>query len=131
VTSGETVDSLGTALRSAREAAGATVEQVSADTRIRVTLIRDLEADRFASSGGAVYARGHLRAIASAVGADPAPLVARFDAEQGQAVPSLPIEADLGPSRLSSFGGTGFASTGFGGTGLVAPVAGPDRTGPR
>lgn len=136
MTSGETVDSLGAALRSAREAAGVTVEQVSADTRIRATLIRDLEADRFASSGGAVYARGHLRAIASAVGADPAPLVARFDAEQGQVVPSLPIEADLGPRRPASFGGTGFGSTGFGstgfgGTGLVAPVAGPDRTGPR
>lgn len=126
MTSGETVDSLGAALRSAREAAGVTVEQVSADTRIRATLIRDLEADRFASSGGAVYARGHLRAIASAVGADPAPLVARFDAEQGRVVPSLPIEADLGPRRPASFGGTG-----FGGTGLVAPVAGPDRTGPR
>ncbi|MBW8821870.1 MAG: helix-turn-helix domain-containing protein, partial [Streptomyces sp.] len=44
---------LGAALRRAREAAGLSVEDVSADTRIRATLVRDLEADRFTSSGGA------------------------------------------------------------------------------
>ena len=118
---GEFDASLGSVLRAAREAVGATVEQVSADTRIRATLIRDLESDSFESSGGAVYARGHLRAIAAAVGADAAPLVARFDAEQGGVVPAAPFEADLGPARPASFGGSVF----------TAPVAGPDRTGPR
>ena len=121
MTTGAPEDSLGAVLGSAREAAGLTVEQVSAETRIRATLIRDLEADRFGSSGGAVYARGHLRAIATAVGADPVPLVARFDAEQGQVVPPVQPTVDLGPVRPSSFGGTGF----------VPPVAGPDRSGPR
>ena len=52
----------------AREAAGLTVEDVSGETCIRGTLIRDIEADRFASSGAPVYARGHVRAIARAVG---------------------------------------------------------------
>ena len=121
MTPGDSATSLGAALRAAREAAGVTVEQVSADTRIRATLVRDLEADRFDSSGGAVYARGHLRAIATSVGADPAPLVARFDAEQGRAVPAVPVQGDLGPSRRESFGGSV----------VTPPVAGPDRTGPR
>jgi len=71
---------LGSALRSAREAAGLSVEQVAAATRIRGTLIRDLEADRLVSSGAAVYARGHVRSIAGAVRADPAPLLLLCDA---------------------------------------------------
>jgi cytoskeleton protein RodZ len=74
---------LGDALRAAREQAGLTVEQVSASTRIRATLVRDLEAGRIDSSGGTVYARGHLKAVAQAVHADPAPLLARFDALVG------------------------------------------------
>ena len=76
--------SIGASLRAAREAAGRSIEQVSEHTRIRTTLIRDLEADRFGSCGGAVYARGHLRAIAVAVGVDAAPFVARFDEQAGR-----------------------------------------------
>ncbi len=71
---------LGAALRAAREQAGQSIEQVAATTRIRSTLIRDLEADRLASSGAAVYARGHVRAIAGAVHADPVPLLQLCDA---------------------------------------------------
>ena len=37
---------VGERLRAAREAAGLTVEQVSATTRIRPPVLRDLEADR-------------------------------------------------------------------------------------
>ena len=96
--------SLGTTLRAAREAAGRTVEQVSERTRIRTTLIRDLEADRFASSGAAIYARGHLRAIATAIGIDPAPLVARFDDEAGRA-PVVPEPVTTArPVRVGSTG---------------------------
>lgn len=96
--------SLGAALRLAREAAGLTVEQVSADTRIRGTLIRDLESDRFESSGAPVYARGHVRAIAHAVRVDPAPYVALFAQQVGGTdepfpVPTRPpvIPASRGP----------------------------------
>src|SRR3954468_12570417 len=81
---------LGAALRAAREAAGLTVEQVSADTRIRATLVRDLEADRFASSGGAVYARGHVKSIASTLKVDAAPLLALFDKAEGNPPIELP-----------------------------------------
>jgi cytoskeleton protein RodZ len=70
--------SLGAALRAAREAAGLSVEDVAADTRIRSTLIRDLESDRFESSGAPVYARGHVRAITHTIGIDEKPFLELF-----------------------------------------------------
>ena len=85
---------LGGELRTAREASGLTVEHVSAATKIRATLVRDLEADQFASSGGDFYARGHLRSIAAAISADPAHFADRFDREVSAApTPTLFIEA--------------------------------------
>jgi cytoskeletal protein RodZ len=71
--------SVGEDLARAREARGMSVEDVSTATRIRGALIRAIEADDFDACGGAVYARGHLRNIARAVGIDPEPLVAEFD----------------------------------------------------
>jgi hypothetical protein len=82
---------LGEALRAAREAAGLTVEQVSADTRIRGTLIRDLEADRFESSGAPVYARGHVRAITHTIGVDAAPYLELFATQVGGIDDPFPI----------------------------------------
>jgi len=75
--------SIGERLVDAREHRGLSVEDVSASTRIRSTLIRKIEADDFSGLGGEVYARGHLRSIASFVGLDPAPLVADFDRMHG------------------------------------------------
>jgi transcriptional regulator with XRE-family HTH domain len=80
--------SIGEALAAAREAAGETVEDVSRATRIRGELIRRIEHDDFAGCGGAVYARGHLRSIASHLGIDPAPLVAEFDAAHAAPAPA-------------------------------------------
>jgi cytoskeletal protein RodZ len=79
--------SIGQTLASAREKAGLTVEQVAAATRIRRTLVMDIERDDFASSGGDFYARGHIRTIAQKVGVDPAPLLAEFDAARPEAAP--------------------------------------------
>lgn len=75
--------SVGADLAAAREEARESVEDVSRATRIRGELIRRMEQDDFAGCGGAVYARGHLRAIAAHLGIDPAPLVAAFDKEHG------------------------------------------------
>ena len=79
--------SIGQTLASAREKAGLTVEQVAAATRIRRTLVMDIERDDFASSGGDFYARGHIRTIAQKVGVDPAPLLAEFDAARPESAP--------------------------------------------
>jgi cytoskeleton protein RodZ len=73
--------SIGSELTAARERADMTIEQLSAATRIRTGLLVAMEADDFSRCGGNFYARGHIRAIARVVKADPAPLVARFDAE--------------------------------------------------
>ena len=85
--------SLGAALRAAREQAGLSVDDVSADTRIRGTLIRDLESDRFESSGAPVYARGHVRAIAHTLGVDASPFLALFDRQVGGSTERFPVPA--------------------------------------
>jgi hypothetical protein len=114
---------LGAALRQAREAAGLTVEEVSADTRIRATLIRHLEADQFASSGGSVYARGHVKSIAHTLKVDAAPLLALFDEAEGTAAVELPLAADE-PLAATSLGGSDFALS-------KAASLRPERRGPR
>ncbi|MEU5598783.1 RodZ domain-containing protein [Streptomyces sp. NPDC020298] len=75
--------SIGRTLRQARIAAGLTVDDVSSATRVRIAIVHAIEADNFAPCGGDVYARGHIRTLARAVRLDPAPLLARFDAEHG------------------------------------------------
>ena len=111
---------VGDRLREARTAAGMTLEQVSATTRIRVPLLRELEADRLGPPANAVYTRGHIRAIAAAVGVDPAPIVEDFDARIGASPPSLPVVSEPVPSPRRPAGG------------LAVPVpAPPDRTSPR
>ena len=72
--------SIGATLAEARQGAGLTVAEVSARTRIRESLIRAIEHDEFDGCGGDVYARGHIRAIAAVVGADPEWLISEYDA---------------------------------------------------
>jgi cytoskeletal protein RodZ len=66
--------SIGEDLAEARRRAGLTVTQVSQQTRIRETIIRAIERDDYSACGGDFYARGHIRAIAWAAGADPEPI---------------------------------------------------------
>lgn len=72
--------SIGATLAATRRRAGLTIADVSARTRIRESLILAIEQDDFAGCGGDVYARGHIRAIAEVVGADPRALIAEYDA---------------------------------------------------
>jgi cytoskeletal protein RodZ len=80
--------SIGESLSDARRHAGLTVTQVSRQTRIRESIIRDIEQGEFSSSGGDFYARGHIRSIAGAVGTDPAPLISEYDSEHGPPTPT-------------------------------------------
>jgi hypothetical protein len=89
--------SVGSSLAEARQARGTSVEDVSAATRIRAGLIREMEADDFHACGGDVYARGHIRSIARTLGIDPGPLVAEFDSAHNAepaVVPTVPPESD-------------------------------------
>jgi transcriptional regulator with XRE-family HTH domain len=72
--------SIGGTLAQARRDAGLSVAQVSERTRIREAIIRGIEQDDYSGCGGDFYARGHIRSIAQAVGADPAPLIREYDA---------------------------------------------------
>ena len=72
--------SIGEVLAAARSQAGLTITQVSQRTCIRETIIGGIEHDDFSACGGDFYARGHIRAIAHAVGAEGEPLVGDYDA---------------------------------------------------
>lgn len=76
---------IGRVLADARRQAGLTVDQISADTRVRVPILHAIEEDDYSRCGGDFYARGHIRAIAKAVGVDGEALVARYDAAHGGA----------------------------------------------
>lgn len=69
-------------LKSAREAAGLSVEQVSKKTNIRIGVIEDLEKNSVEVCGGIAYARGHIRSIARVIKADGDLLVAAIEAAQ-------------------------------------------------
>ncbi|MFI7706932.1 helix-turn-helix domain-containing protein [Nonomuraea sp. NPDC049480] len=77
--------SIGAMLAGARQSAGLTVAQVSAATRIRETIIHGMEQDDYGQCGGQFYARGHIKAVAKAVGLDPEATVHQFDQEHGGA----------------------------------------------
>lgn len=70
---------VGAYLREARESAGFSLEEIAERTRIPLTVIKDLEAERFDSSGGTAYARGHIRAIAKILNTDIDRLMIAFD----------------------------------------------------
>lgn len=86
-------------LAQARQQAGLTVAEVSARTYVRESLIRAIEQDEFSGCGGDVYARGHIRAIAAAVGADPGALIGQYDAIHGYGPATL--DDMLGPPRTA------------------------------
>jgi cytoskeleton protein RodZ len=80
--------SIGAAVAAAREASGLSVADVSERTRVRASVISEIESDNFSHCGGDVYAKGHLRAIGAAVGADASEWVAEYDRRFGSAAPS-------------------------------------------
>ena len=85
--------SIGATLAAARGRAGLTVGEVSQRTRVRENIIQGIERDDFAACGGGFYARGHIRAIADAVGTDPVPLIEEFDETRGSAPEIIAAEA--------------------------------------
>ena len=71
---------IGELLLQARIHRGLTAREVSELTRITPETLRRVEAGQFEQCGGDVYARGHIRAYAHAVGVDPEPLLAMYGA---------------------------------------------------
>ncbi|MFF3492315.1 helix-turn-helix domain-containing protein [Streptomyces sp. NPDC002795] len=81
--------SIGRALQQARVDAELTVEEVSQSTRVRIPIVQAIEQDDFSRCGGDVYARGHIRTLARAVGLDPEPLIEQYgDEHDGRPAPT-------------------------------------------
>jgi cytoskeletal protein RodZ len=85
--------SIGATLAAARRRAGMTVGDVSHLTRVTEPIIVGIETDDYGACGGDFYARGHIRAIARAVGEDPVPLIDEFDSTWRSAKDSTAAEA--------------------------------------
>jgi transcriptional regulator with XRE-family HTH domain len=126
---------IGTRLLDARLAAGLTAHEVGEATRITGELLHRIEQGRFDQCGGDVYARGHIRAYAKAVGLDPEQVLAEYGAV---VLPPL-TRRDLRKPRIAQYGagepgggaGTpgapGVGGTGAGRTG--APRRGTEKDG--
>jgi cytoskeleton protein RodZ len=80
--------SIGAMVAEAREAADLSIAEVSERTRIRKTVIDFMEHDDFSHCGGDIYAKGHLRAIGTAVGADASGWVAEYNRQFGAPPPT-------------------------------------------
>ncbi|MEU6672537.1 RodZ domain-containing protein [Streptomyces sp. NPDC046925] len=87
--------SIGRRLQQARIDSGQTVDEISASTRVRVPIVHAIEQDDFSRCGGDVYARGHIRTLARAVGIDPALLLAQYDKAHGGRPPAPTPAAPL------------------------------------
>ena len=72
--------SIGEALADARRQAGLTVSCLSDRARVRETIITGIESDDYSACGSDSCARGYIRIIARAVGADPEPLIRGYNA---------------------------------------------------
>jgi cytoskeletal protein RodZ len=94
---GGDIVSIGEVLSEARYAAALSVTDVSRMTRIREGVIWDIERDDFRYCGGDFYARGHIRAIADAVGVDSTPLIEEYDATYRTG----PQPQDQGPGLIA------------------------------
>ncbi|AXK35582.1 DUF4115 domain-containing protein [Streptomyces armeniacus] len=92
--------SVGRALHQARIDARLTVDEVSTSTRVRVPIVHGIEDDDFSRCGGDVYARGHIRTLARAVGLDPEALVAQYDEEHGGRPEPTPAAALFEAERI-------------------------------
>lgn len=98
---------VGAQLAEARAARGLSVDDVCRSTNIRPGVINALERGDVGPSGGAVYARGHVRSLAQALGLDAGQLLAAFEASYGTGSPPPPVlvpDTDAAEVSLRSSG---------------------------
>ncbi|MFM1966876.1 MAG: hypothetical protein RL134_2601 [Actinomycetota bacterium] len=58
---------------------GLTLDDLAQSTRLRRGLLEQMQCDDFVETGGDVYARGHLRTIATVLDIDAQQLIAAYD----------------------------------------------------
>ncbi len=98
-------ESIGAFLRRTRESRSISVGEVARATRIPVHAIERIEADHFDDLPGEVFARGFLKAYATAVGLSPDEVLARYTAARRVvSVEPLPIATPVARSGSRRFG---------------------------
>jgi cytoskeletal protein RodZ len=75
--------SLGSLIAKARKDAGLSLEDLSAKTNIRISVLSEIEKNNFSHCGGETYARGHVRNIAAVLKADQKEFIRLYEEEQG------------------------------------------------
>src|SRR5688572_2678315 len=99
------MDTVGQHLRHLRESKGMSLEEVSRATRVPVSSVERIEADRFDELPGEVFVRGFLKSYARAVELDPEEILARYTASRRVAwVTPLPLSSPAKPARGRRFG---------------------------
>jgi cytoskeletal protein RodZ len=97
--------SVGQYLQKRRVEKGMSIEEVSRSTRVPVSSVERIEADRFGELPGEVFVRGFLRSYARAVDVQPDDVLARYTASRRVAwVTPLPIVSPVRPARGRRFG---------------------------
>ena len=92
--------SVGQYLRDLREQRKMSVEEVSRATRVPMSSVERIEADRFDELPGEVFVRGFLKSYARSLGVPPDDVLARYTASRRVAwVTPLPIAAPTKPAR--------------------------------
>ena len=87
-------DDFGKYLREAREAGGVSLRELSATTKISMTVLQALEANNVAQVPGGIFGRSFVRAYAEEVGLDPETTVTAF-------LETLPVKSSREPARGS------------------------------
>jgi hypothetical protein len=98
------IESIGAFLRRARQTRSMSISEVSRATRIPANAIDRIEADHFDDLPGEVFARGFLRAYATAVGLPADDVLARYTAARRivsvEPLPmAIPVARGSGPRR--------------------------------
>ena len=92
------MSALGERFRSAREARGLSLSDVSEQIRIRSVYLAAIEDENWSAIGAPVYSRGFLRTYARYLGLDPEEVVAEFNRSAGsqaaEATTAQPVERE-------------------------------------
>lgn len=95
------METVGTLLKTRREARGMTLLEVSRITRLSISHLEAIEEGRLDELPGEVFARGFIRSYAQAVGVAPGEMVARLTKSRRVClVTPLPIQASLQAARV-------------------------------
>src|SRR6185369_1080684 len=95
----------GARLRTQRERQGISLAAISADTKIRLSLLEELEADNVSHWPEGIFRRAYMRAYAHAVGLEPDPVVREFLETYPDTVEVLPAGATAWPEPIGETNG--------------------------